>query len=468
MDRRDSEFWQDAQSRVRRARDLLRRRQVPEALEELRAAAELDPLDPVPHRELGRCLSLLGRHDEAADALARAAEAEPECPHGWLALGGALLELGRWREAIEALDHAGRLDPAAADADAGRVRAYAALGDHDRAEQMFYLAQQVDERLPAPFYHVAASLAERGGEGEIARARWCWRRTIELAAGESRSPRRRAEAADLATRSYLRLAELDADAGNLEQSRRHYLQALARDGRRVESLLGLAELLLRMRQHDAAAERIHRAVRLDPDDPRGHFLAGRRYFEIGRLNEAAVALRRVIELDPGFPRGHLMLAKLAARQDDPEAVCRHCRLEMLRRPDRPVVLGELGGLLTDAGDLEHAAACYKRLVATDPSDAAAWQNLGVVECLRGELMPGVIASRRAIKLDPANLDAHNNLALAFLQMRELDAAAKVLADGLSLDPRHRPLRRLRLRLRLLRTGDRLRAGLRRLLGREDE
>ena len=465
MDRRDSEFWQDAQSRVRRARDLLRRRQLPEALEELRAAAEIDPLDPVHHRELGRCLSLLGRHDESADAFARAAEAGPLCPQNWLALGGALLELGRWREAAEALDRAGRLDPIAADSYAGRVRAYAALGDHDRAEQMFYLAQQVDDRLPAPFYHVAASLAERG---ETARARWCWRRTIELAAGESRSPHRRAEAADLATRSYLRLAELDADAGDLEHGRRHYLQALARDGRRVESLLGLAELLLRMRQHDAAAERIHRAVRLDPDDPRGHFLAGRRYFEIGRLNEAAVALRRVVEIDPGFPRGHLMLAKLAARQDDAEGVCRHCRLEMMRRPDRPAVLAELGGLLADAGDLEHAAACYKRLVATEPGDAAAWQNLGAVECLRGELMPGVIASRRAIKLDPANLDAHNNLALAFLQMRELDAAAKVLADGLALDPRHRPLRRLRLRLRLLRTGDRLRAGLRRLLGREDD
>ena len=59
----ESEFWQDAEHRVQRARDLLRRRQLPEALEELRAAAELDPTNPIHHFELGRCLDLVSRHD---------------------------------------------------------------------------------------------------------------------------------------------------------------------------------------------------------------------------------------------------------------------------------------------------------------------------------------------------------------------------------------------------------------------
>ena len=53
-------------------------------------------------------------------------------------------------------------------------------------------------------------------------------------------------------------------------------------------------------------------------------------------------------------------------------------------------------------------------------------------------------------------------------MRELDAAAKVIADGLALDPRHRPLRHLRARLALHRLAAHARRAARRVLGREEE
>ncbi|MEM7808855.1 MAG: hypothetical protein AAF561_12160, partial [Planctomycetota bacterium] len=58
-----------------------------------------------------------------------------------------------------------------------------------------------------------------------------------------------------------------------------------------------------------------------------------------------------------------------------------------------------------------------------------------------------------------NLVAANNLALALLELREIDAAAKVVADGLRVDPSHRLLRRVRLRLRFAR----LARGIRRCL-----
>lgn len=450
----DSEFWQDADHRVQRAKDLLRRRRLPEALEELRAAAELDPFNAVHHYELGRCLTLLGRDEEAADAFGRAAETDPREPAYWAAYGERLLRLRRWREAVGVFEAVAQLQPDDEPAYANRVWAYTELGDHDRAEQMFYLAQQIDDASPEAFYHVGRSLAARG---EHARAAWCWRRVIDLA-----------RHGPLATQALIRTAESLAEQGRLEESRRQYLQALARDGRHVDALLGLAEMLLRMRRYDAAGERIRRAVRLHPDDPRGHFLAGRRFFEIGKLNEAYVALKRVVELDGAFPRAHLMLARLAARHDDIAGVRSQCRAEMMRRPDRPDTLRELGDLLLDVGDLEHAAACFRRLVAVVPDDSRAWQNLGVAECWRGELMQGVVASRRAIKLDPTNLQAVNNLALAFLEMRELDAAGKVIADGLTIDPRHKLLRRLRLRLRVMRNWQRLRTAARRVLRRDEE
>jgi Flp pilus assembly protein TadD len=107
-------------------------------------------------------------------------------------------------------------------------------------------------------------------------------------------------------------------------------------------------------------------------------------------------------------------------------------------------------------------------VAIRPTDVKAWQNLGVAECWRGNLMQGVVASRRALKLEPRHIPAANNLALAFLEMGELDAACKVVRDALQHDPRSRILRRLRIRLALKRVGRRSAAVLRHVLRRRDD
>lgn len=454
----DSEFWQDAEHRVQRARDLLRRRQLPEALEELRAAAELEPANPIHHFELGRCLELVGRSEDAADSFARAAELDCGEPAYLHALGNQLLRLTRWREAIEAFSRLEKLDPEHEPSYTSRILAYAELGDHQRAEEMFYLSQQVAEDSSEAFYNVARSLAARGLHD---RAIWCWKHVLELSSGGPGQQH-------LVTQCYLRLAESLTSKGELEQARRHYLQSLARNGRHVETLLGLAELLLRMRQFDAAGERITRAVRLDPDNPLGHFLAGRRFLAIGKIDEAAVALRRAAELDPTLPRVHLMLARVAVREEDVTSVRRQCRAEMLLRPEDTQTLLELASLLMDIGEFDNAAACLKRAVAIRPTCAKAWQNLGVAECWRGNLMQGVVASRRALKLDPANVAIANNLGLALLEMEEIDAAAKVVCDALEHDPRSRVLRRLRIRLGLKCLANRASVVLRRLFGRRDD
>src|SRR5690606_16807797 len=229
------------------------------------------------------------------------ADLDPEEPAYLHALGNALLRLARWREAIEAFARLEKLEPIYEPAYTSRILAYAELGDHDRAEQMFYLSQQVREDSPEAFYNVARSLAARSLHEK---ALWCWRRVLDLVGGAPSQQH-------LVTQVYLRIAEPLTAKGELEQARRRYLQSLARNGRHVETLLGLADLLVRMRQFDAAGERITRAVRLDPENPRGHFLAGRRFYALGKIDEAAVALKRAAELDPTLPRVHLMLAKVA-------------------------------------------------------------------------------------------------------------------------------------------------------------
>lgn len=83
----------------------------PEALDELRRAADLDDSLPWLHAQLGDAYRLAGRYDEALSELGRAAELAADDAWVWALIGATRCQLGRWEEARPALDEAIRLDP---------------------------------------------------------------------------------------------------------------------------------------------------------------------------------------------------------------------------------------------------------------------------------------------------------------------------------------------------------------------
>lgn len=53
------------------------------------------------------------------------------------------------------------MDPEFEPSYCNRIITYAEMGQHDMAEQMFYLAQQIDEECPLCYYNIGNSLASR-------------------------------------------------------------------------------------------------------------------------------------------------------------------------------------------------------------------------------------------------------------------------------------------------------------------
>ena len=51
------------------------------------------------------------------------------------------------------------------------------MGDFDKAEQMFYLAQQINPNCPLCYYNIGNSLFSRRN---YKKAIWCWEKTLEL------------------------------------------------------------------------------------------------------------------------------------------------------------------------------------------------------------------------------------------------------------------------------------------------
>jgi tetratricopeptide (TPR) repeat protein len=446
--------WDDAEQRVERAQELFDQRRWREALEELRAATDINPYNAGWHVNTGLALDELGRYAEAIGAYRRALEIEPNDLPAMARLGNDLRRIGDPDEAVRTFERIEAADPSFEPSYCHRILAYADLGDHERAEEMFYLARLFKDRCPDCYHHLGVSLAARG---LLEKAVWCWRQALDLD--------------DEYPQLDLRIAGALWRKGELQSARQHYLAALRKAPGDTDTLLELGELLVEMGRVDEAGEKFRRAVEQAPERPAGHFHHGQwllRHAANGGATGAAAelaveAFRRTLALDPTFAGAHLRLAEVHHRRGERTLARKHLRAEMLLRPQDPRVLIDLANLLMDTGLTRSAVGCLKRLVALEPDRADGWQNLAVAQFLTDRYEDGIDSCRRCLAVDPKNVMAVYNLALAHERLGQYEPATYWVTEGLRLAPRDPSLQRLELRVRLLRWKDWVARALRAML-----
>jgi len=109
---------------------------------------------------------------------------------------------------------------------------------------------------------------------------------------------------------------------------------------------------------------------------------------------------------------------------------------------------DLSNMLLDVAEVRLGVACLRRLLTLEPTNVKAWQNLAVAECARGRHDRGIDACVRALELSPGNVAVQHNLALAYLEIGRLDDAQREVRKAIETTPRDRSLGRLRLRINL--------------------
>jgi superkiller protein 3 len=431
--------WDDAERRVERAQELFDQRRWSEALEEFRAAADINPYNAAWHYNIGLTLDEMGRFDEAIAAYRRASEIDPNDLRVMTRIGIDQQRMGNLDESIRTFEQIERRDPSFEPSYCNRILVYAELGDHDRAEEMFYSGRLFKEHCPDCYYNLGLSLLDRR---RFDKAVWCFRRAQDL---DEAYP-------DVE----LRIAEALWGKGELEAARQHYLVGLRRDPGNTDVLLDLGELLSEMGRSDEAGEKFRRAVELAPERPAGYFCYGQwlvRHGGSADVERAIEQFRRTLALDPTFPGAHLRLAELHHRRGERSPARKHLRAEMLLRPTDPRVVIDLSNLLMDTGLTRAAVVCLKRLTAHHPDEPDGWQNLAVAQFLSGRYEEGIESCRQVLALDSNNLTAMYNLALAHERIGYYDQATFWVQQGLRIDPRDAAMQKLELRIRVLRWKD---------------
>lgn len=424
--------WHDAERRVEKAQQLYAQRRWHEALAELSAAVAVDPSNSAWLFNMGLILDELGRRGEAVEWYRRCLRIEPDEIEPIYRIGADLCRMGRHDEALLALNRIESLNASFEPAYCWRIAAYAGLGDHEKAEECFYLARQYKDECPECYFNMGQSLFQRG---LTERALYCWQRSVDL---EPDRPQ-----------THLHIARALRRQGNLEQARQHYVQEWRLDPANVQSLLELGELLMEMGWLEEAGEKFRRAIDIAPADPAGHLHHGRWLLACERLPAARQAVQRAMELDPGYPAAQLTLARIALRERNWMQARKHLRAEYRRRADEPRVLIELANLLVDCGQNRAAAACLERLVHREPNNAAAWQDLAVAQFLCRRFDAGVSSCLEALRCDGNCAEAMFNLALAYQQQGDLLRSMLWIRRARQIDGQDASYQRLELRTRLL-------------------
>ena len=155
-------------------------------------------------------------------------------------------------------------------------------GNTNSAVEQFRKAIAIDPHLPGIHFELAELLrsSQDGGLKKEAED--------EYRAARKENPQDE--------KTILRLAEIEAQKGNVQQASVEYTKAIELQPTDAQAKLGLAKTLIEMNQTDKALQLLEEAVRLEPTNATAHYRLGSVYRKIGRTDDA----KREMELYKKF------------------------------------------------------------------------------------------------------------------------------------------------------------------------
>ncbi len=335
----------------------------------------------------GETLNLEQRFAEAVPVLEASGRSNPDDPAAHFQLGLAYFRSGNldgaereWRESV-------RLKPSLLEAQQNLAMLELRKGDMRQLEQS---ASDLLKYAPAaPQGYLARGLV-RMKRGEFAGAESDLRRTIEL------DPRN--------AMAYTRLGDICLTQQRFAEAENFYEQALAQDPRSPEALQGLVTQFLLQKQPVKARQRVEAQVARVPDQSSFQYLLGKTLLADHKTAEAAAALTKALELDPKNLSASLLL----------------------------------GQAQEASGQLDQAASAYEHAMQANAGDAQPYVFLGALEEHRGNWQKAQDLYRKALKLQPDQSAAANNLSYLLLEhggdINDALSLAQIAHDGMPQSP----------------------------------
>jgi protein O-GlcNAc transferase len=234
------------------------------------------------------------------------------------------------------------------------------------------------------------------------------------------------------------LAEIQERAGDSAAAIESLERAIALQDTFTAAHQRLGILLGEAGATERAAAAFERVTALDPNNARGFNNLGNALRSLGRMDEARTSFERAVELRPDYD---LAIANVAVTWRDAGEVERAERLlraALSRSGGKPplrAMIVMMAGLLRERGEFDQAEPLYHQAIAMAPqASAGEWFNLGRVLAEREESDHARDAYARSFAADPTDLRGAlaSRLALPMIYANgdDLAAAREAYANGL--------------------------------------
>jgi tetratricopeptide (TPR) repeat protein len=224
-----------------------------------------------------------------------------------------------------------------------------------------------------------------------------------------------------------------------------YREALRRDPKLPEALIGLADELSKAFKNDEAARYYDTYLELKPDDAAGHLGAGRNALGLGDLAAAARRIDCALELDPSDAVAHYERARVDLMQGDLNAALKHLDKSIELRPyDSPVRysrkitlirLGRLAAAAEDQRAIDRLKADLDRMqdlqarLAQSPNDLVLQYQLALWMFTHGYGPEGVKWSQKILTDHPGHRETCALLADYFDRQGDVVSASRYRAQS---------------------------------------
>jgi len=285
------------------------------------------------------------------------------------------------------------------------------MGLHDLAEQMFYLAQQINPSCALCFYNIGNSLFVRG---LYKKAIGCWNRTAEL---EPSHPQ-----------IHYRIAQAHWSLGDTAQAREHFLQELRANPGDVEVILDFGIFLLEMGEVESAKEKFNRLLEFAPNHPLAVFHLGEIALRQGNRDLAVDLYNQALRGDGTLAGPYYRLAQIALSKGQLQKARAYLISDMRNAPYSAEVLVSVGSMfLAGAGDRSAQSEPWPAGVRRPPLRGAFGSS---------DLDHACHCLARARELDHANPSVHYYVGVASALRDLADDAEEAFAEDLRLKPDH--------------------------------
>ena len=238
------------------------------------------------------------------------------------------------------------------------------------------------------------------------------------------------------TENRMQLAAAYMRADRVEDARAIYLGQAQRQPNDLALHFNVGLCDYRLKDFHQSVKRFREILASDPSFYSAQIYAARALYQLAYFDQAKAACLEILDGRSDKSEAYDLLGhSCRALGEVTKAIWAYSRsLEIFPRHGQTLMA--LAITYEESGDIEHAIHFYEACISADWEIGHAYKNLGRIFLKQGDHRRCFFCLKKAVRLDPHDHAALNNLGLAQLKTNQIDGAIKNLQKALGLKPDH--------------------------------